>query len=258
MKTIVLKCGGSVLDELSPAFFDGLRSLMEDGYMPVLVHGGGPAINSMLSLYQIPSKFQNGLRVTCEKTMEVVEMVLSGQTNRQLVRLLEHHDLTAVGLNGSDGKCLQAEYINKEELGFVGQITAVNKKMIEKLLVDRIIPVITPIAASMEETGARMNVNADYAAAAVAKALNAERCLFVTNVDGILVEGQLVEEATESDIQSFIAEGHIYGGMIPKVESALSVLGNGIEKVMIVSGKKAFYQSGIWTGTAITSKERVF
>ncbi|WP_121609606.1 acetylglutamate kinase [Mesobacillus foraminis] len=258
MKTIVLKCGGSVLDELSPAFFDGLRSLMEDGYMPVLVHGGGPAINSMLSLYQIPSKFQNGLRVTCEKTMEVVEMVLSGQTNRQLVRLFEHHDLTAVGLNGSDGKCLQAEYINKEELGFVGQITAVNKKMIEKLLVDRIIPVITPIAASMEETGARMNVNADYAAAAVAKALNAERCLFVTNVDGILVEGQLVEEATESDIQSFISDGHIYGGMIPKVESALSVLGNGIEKVMIVSGKKSFYQSGIWTGTAITSKERVF
>lgn len=257
MKTIVLKCGGSVLDELSPAFFDGLRSLMEDGYMPVLVHGGGPAINSMLGLYQIPSKFHNGLRVTCEKTMEVVEMVLSGQTNRQLVRLLECNDLPAIGLNGSDGKCLQAEYINKEELGYVGQITKVNNRMIEKLLEDRLIPVITPIAASFDGSGSRMNVNADYAAAAVAKALNAERCLFVTNVDGILVENQLVKEATESDIKTYIADGHIYGGMIPKVESALSVLGNGIEKVMIVSGKKAFYQSGAWAGTAITSKERV-
>ncbi|MGM0902409.1 MAG: acetylglutamate kinase [Bacillota bacterium] len=255
MKTIVIKCGGSVLDELSPAFFDALHSLKNDGYHPVIVHGGGPAINAMLDLYKIDSKFHNGLRVTCEKTMEVVEMVLSGKTNRQLVSLLAEGGLDAIGLNGSDGGCLVADFINKEELGFVGTVTMVNKELINKLIESELIPVITPIGAS--EDGNRLNINADYAAAAVAKALGAERCLFVTNVDGILVEGELIEETSSSEIQEYIASGHIYGGMIPKVESAISVLDKGINRVMIVSGKKAFYKNREWAGTAITSKERV-
>lgn len=255
MKTIVIKCGGSVLDELSPAFFDALHSLKNDGYMPVIVHGGGNAINAMLDLYNIDAKFHNGLRVTCEKTMEIVEMVLSGKTNRQLVKLMADSGLNAIGLNGSDGGCLVATYINKEQLGFVGTVTMVNKDLINKLLDSDLIPVITPIGTS--EDGDRLNINADYAAAAVARALGAERCLFVTNVEGILVEGELIEETSASEIQEYIADGHIYGGMIPKVESAISVLNTGINQVMIVSGKNAFYQNGEWAGTAITNKERV-
>jgi acetylglutamate kinase len=255
MKSIVIKCGGSVLDELSPAFFEAIHSLINNGYKPVIVHGGGPAINAMLDLYKIDSKFHNGLRVTCDKTMEVVEMVLSGKTNRQLVSLLAEGGLDAIGLNGSDGGCLVADFINKEELGFVGTVTMVNKGIINKLMDSELIPVITPIGAT--EEGYRLNINADYAAAAVAKALDAERCIFVTNVEGILIEGELIEETSTTEIQEYISAGHIYGGMIPKVESAISALDKGINQVMIVSGKKAFYQKGEWIGTAITNKERV-
>jgi acetylglutamate kinase len=254
-KKIIIKCGGSVLDELSSAFFESIHSLIKHGYEPVIVHGGGPAINAMLELYQIEPKFHNGLRVTCEKTMEVVEMVLSGKTNRQLVNLLEENGLNAIGLNGSDGKCLVADYINKAELGLVGYITMVNGSVIEKLTEEGLIPVITPVAVSSE--GSRLNINADYAAAAVAKALGAERCLFVTNVDGIMIDGNLVAEASVSDIKTYISEGHIYGGMIPKVESAVSVLEKGIDKVMIVSGTKTFYQGGAWSGTSIIGKAGV-
>lgn len=255
MNTIVIKCGGSVLDELSSSFFAGLESLIANGYQPVIVHGGGPAINKMLDLYKIESKFHQGLRVTDEETMEVVEMVLSGKTNRQLVALLQSNQISAMGINGSDGGILQAEYIDKEQLGLVGEVTEVQTDFIEKVISEGMIPVITPIASAAD--GARLNVNADYAAAAVAKALHAERCLFVTNVDGILVEEKLVEETSPSQIQEYIEEGHIYGGMIPKVESAVSVLQQGIEKVMIVSGKKAFYENGKWNGTVITNEARV-
>ena len=183
-------------------------------------------------------------------------MVLSGKTNRQLVGLLEENGLDAVGLNGSDSKCLQADYLNKEELGYVGQVTMVKQAMITRLLKDQHIPVITPIAVAPD--GSKLNINADYAAAAIAKALNAERCIFVTNVDGILIEGKLVPDASVAEITNYINTGEIYGGMIPKVESAISVLDEGIEKVMIVSGKNPFYQDGDWTGTAINRKERVY
>jgi acetylglutamate kinase len=131
----------------------------------------------------------------------------------------------------------------------------VNGSVIEKLAGEGLIPVITPIAVSSE--GSRLNINADYAAAAVAKALEAERCLFVTNVDGILIEGTLVAEASVSDIKTYISKGDIYGGMIPKVESAVSILEKGIDKVMIVSGTKAFYQDGAWSGTSIIGEAGV-
>ncbi|MCM3586130.1 acetylglutamate kinase [Mesobacillus maritimus] len=255
MKAVVIKCGGSVLDELSPNFFEAIHSLKKDGYSPVIVHGGGPAINAMLDLHQIDSKFHNGLRVTNGETMEIVEMVLSGKTNRQLVRLLEKNNLNAIGVNGSDGKCLVADYINKEALGLVGRVTYVNKALLFKMIESDLIPVITPIGASRD--GYRLNINADYAAAAVASAIKAERCLFVTNVDGILINGEVVKQTTASEIHEFIEAGHIYGGMIPKVESALSVLTEGMNQVMIVSGKKAFYHQGGWEGTAITNKAGV-
>ncbi len=256
METVVIKCGGSVLEDLNDNFFNSLRELKEAGLYPVIVHGGGPAINSMLDLYEIPAEFKNGLRVTCEKTMEIVEMVLSGQTNRKLCSMLMKRDFNALGINGSDGLCLQADFIDKQSLGYVGNITHVNNDLIMLAVNNGYIPVITPIGIA--EDGSKLNINGDYAAASIAKALKAERCAFVTNVDGILINGELVSEITDSEIENYITEGSIYGGMVPKVKSALSATAAGVDTVMIISGKKQFYKNNCWHGTAIAAKEEVF
>ncbi|MCM3573176.1 acetylglutamate kinase [Mesobacillus subterraneus] len=256
METVVIKCGGSVLEELNDDFFNSLKELMEDGFYPVIVHGGGPAINYMLDIYEIPAVFKNGLRVTCEKTIGIVEMVLSGQTNRQLCSMLMKQDFNALGINGSDGLCLQAEYIDKQSLGYVGAIIQVNTDLIMLALQNGYIPVITPIGIAKD--GSKLNINGDYAAASIAKALKAERCAFVTNVDGVLIDGKLVTEMTDSQIESYISDGSIYGGMVPKVKSALTATAAGVDTVMIISGKKRFYKNNCWHGTAIAAKEEVF
>ncbi len=256
METVVIKCGGSVLEELNDDFFNSLKELMEDGFYPVIVHGGGPAINYMLDIYEIPTVFKDGLRVTCEKTIGIVEMVLSGQTNRQLCSMLMKQDFNALGINGSDGLCLQAEYIDKQSLGYVGAIIQVNTDLIMLALQNGYIPVITPIGIAKD--GSKLNINGDYAAASIAKALKAERCAFVTNVDGVLIDGKLVTEMTDSQIESYISDGSIYGGMVPKVKSALTATAAGVDTVMIISGKKRFYKNNCWHGTAIAAKEEVF
>ncbi|WP_319801581.1 acetylglutamate kinase [Mesobacillus jeotgali] len=253
---MVIKCGGSVLEELNDNFFNSLKELMEDGFYPVIVHGGGPAINYMLDLYGIPAVFKEGLRVTCEKTIGIVEMVLSGQTNRRLCSMLMKQDFNALGINGSDGLCLQAEYIDKQSLGYVGSITQVNTDLIMLALQNGYIPVITPIGIAKD--GSKLNINGDYAAASIAKALKAERCAFVTNVDGVQIDGKLVTEMTDSQIESYISDGSIYGGMVPKVKSALTATAAGVDPVMIISGKKRFYKNNCWHGTAIAAKEEVF
>src|SRR3954470_24353778 len=171
MKKIVIKCGGSILDELTSDFFSSLKQLQERGYQLIFVHGGGPDINNMLSMYQVEPEFYNGLRKTTEKTLEVVELVLSGQTNRKLVQKLTENGFQAIGLNGSDGGCLQADFIDQESLGVVGEIIEVNDKLITILLQEGLIPVVTPIAVN--KNGQKLNINADYAAAAVANAVGA-------------------------------------------------------------------------------------
>lgn len=256
METVVIKCGGSVLEDLNDNFFHSLKELIQDGVYPVIVHGGGPAINSMLEFYKIETKFKEGLRVTCEKAFEIVEMVLSGQTNRQLCSMLMMNDFNALGINGSDGRCLQAEFIDKQDLGFVGTITHVNTDLIMLAINNGYIPVITPIGIT--EDGSKLNINGDYAAASIAKALKAERCAFVTNVDGILINGELVSEMTDSQIENYITDGSIYGGMVPKVKSALSATKAGVDTVMIISGKRQFFKNNCWHGTAISAKEGVY
>lgn len=255
MKNVVIKCGGSVLDELTDDFFDSLTDLMENGYHPVIVHGGGPAITKLLDLYKIPTRFEDGLRVTCERTMEVAEMVLSGQTNRQLCGMLSRKGFNALGINGSDGGCLQGTYLDQDNLGFVGTVTNVRTELIFMAINHGYIPVITPIAAA--EDGGRLNINGDYAAAAIAKALKAERCSFVTNVDGILIDGEMISQLTDQDVEGYIADGNIYGGMVPKVKSALAAISAGVDTVMIMSGKKRFYKQGSWLGTSIAAAERI-
>ncbi|NMD70811.1 acetylglutamate kinase [Bacillus sp. DNRA2] len=253
MKIVVIKLGGSVIDELASGFYQSLNELQNQGYKLVFVHGGGPDINEMLALYNVKPEFVNGLRKTGLDTLKVVEMTLAGQTNRKLVSLLSSHNFNAIGINGSDGKLLNAEFINQEELGYVGEITEVNTNLLQLLIAQNYIPVVTPIGISKD--CAKLNINADYAAAAVAKALNAEQCLFVTNVDGVLIEGKLAECLTASEINTYIENGEISGGMIPKVQSALATVEKGVDSVMIVSGKNPFYQNEKWHGTSVTKKE---
>ncbi|MGG3467439.1 acetylglutamate kinase [Neobacillus pocheonensis] len=255
MKYIVIKCGGSVLDELTPSFFTSLSELKNLGYNLVFVHGGGPDINGMLELFNVKPQFENGLRKTDERTLKIAEMVLSGYTNRKLVEMLQHHNLSAVGINGSDGYCLQADYINLEELGFVGEIRKVNPQILYLAINGNYIPVITPIGIT--EDGKKLNINADYAAAEVAKALHAEQCLFVTDVNGVMIKGSITSSLSKQEVDTYISNGEIHGGMIPKVQSALNAVETGVNSVMIVSGKKPFYENGKWNGTRIYHKEAI-
>ncbi|WP_342046067.1 acetylglutamate kinase [Bacillus sp. OTU530] len=255
MKYIVIKCGGSIIDELTSAFFTSLSELKKQGYKLVFVHGGGPDINEMLELFNLKPQYVNGLRKTDEQTLKIAEMILSGQTNRKLVAILQQHQFSAIGINGSDGDCLQADYLNREELGFVGEISKVNTEFLELVVNGNYIPVITPIGIT--KNGEKININADYAAAEVANALHAEQCLFVTNVDGVFIEGSLARNLSKQEVNTYIANGEISGGMIPKVQSALNAVGKGVESVMIVSGQKTFFENGKWNGTRIYHKEPI-
>lgn len=255
MKYIVIKCGGSVLDELTSSFFTSLSELEKQGFKLVFVHGGGPDINGMLELFNVKPQFVNGLRKTDEQTLKIAEMILSGQTNRKLVAMLQQHQLPAIGINGSDGDCLQVDFISREKLGFVGKIRKVNTEYLQLAVNGNYIPVITPIGIT--ENGEKLNINADYAAAEVAKALDAEHCLFVTNVDGVFIEGSLASDLSKQEVHTYIANDEISGGMIPKVQSALNAVEKGVNSVMIVSGKKLFYENGKWNGTRIYHKEAI-
>lgn len=256
MKTVLIKCGGSVIDELTPAFFTSLKELKSSGYQIIIVHGGGPDINQALDLYQIPHEFQNGLRRTSLEAMEVVEMVLSGKTNRKLVGMLDSNGFKAFGFNGSDGRLLQADYIDKEVLGYVGEIIKVNTEILSMLMQEDYIPVITPIGCTND--GIKLNINADFAAAAVANAIQAEHCLFVTDVEGIMIDGNLISQLDTDEIEHYINNGEITGGMIPKVTSASAAINKGLGSVMIVSGRKQFFSQANWTGTEIKAKAGIF
>lgn len=256
MKSIVIKCGGSVMDELSPLFFESLTELKNKGYRLVFVHGGGPAINKVLELYQVPHQFENGLRKTTPEVMEIAEMVLAGQSNRKLTALLSKYRFKAFGVNGSDAGLFKGEFLNKEQLGFVGEITSVNIDILNMLFKEDIVPVITPIAVT--ENGTKLNVNADYAAAAVASAIKADHCIFVTDVKGIFIDGNLSPNLDIEEIEQHIKAEKITGGMIPKVTSATKAISKGLKSVMIVSGKDKFYEKSKWIGTNVSAKKEVF
>ena len=253
MKRIVIKCGGSIMNELTPLFFESLIDLKNKGYQLIFVHGGGPAINKMLRLYDVPLQFEDGLRKTTSEVMEIVEMVLAGESNRKLTALLESQGFKTFGLNGSDGGLLEAEFINEEKLGFVGDITSVNHEILELFLQKDYIPVITPIAVTKQ--GIKLNTNADYAAAAIANAIGADQCIFVTDVDGIIIDEALSPQLDTDEVKQYIQSGDITGGMIPKVKSALTAIEKGIKSVMIVSGKNKIFSDSNWIGTKICAKE---
>jgi acetylglutamate kinase len=239
MKRFVIKCGGSTLAALPAPFFADLTRLQAAGAQPVIVHGGGPAINQTLRLLGIESRFVGGLRVTTAETLDVVEMVLAGQINKSIVTRLQASGAQAIGISGIDGRLIEAEPVaNRDEVGFVGNVKRVRRDLIDGLCAMGQIPVIAPIG--IDAAGQRYNINADTAAGAVASALGVERLIVVTDVPGILkkIDGEqrLLPVVTVAEVEAMIASGEIWGGMIPKVRAAMECLDGGVKEVQIVSG----------------------
>lgn len=234
-KVIVLKCGGSALDDLSTSFFENIQFLQAAGLQPVIVHGGGPAIQHMLDRLDIASEFVDGLRKTTPEMMEIVEMVLVGHVNPALTRKMNQLGLNALGVSGTDLHLLEAKPIDLDKYGLVGEIVNVNTKWLKQLFQSGVVPVISPIGIGKDNQ--IYNINADTAAGAIASALGAEQLVFVTDVPGILKDGKLLEVVTTSEVEKLIEDGTIYGGMIPKVKAALHGIYGNVKQVMIVNGK---------------------
>ncbi|WP_281882998.1 acetylglutamate kinase [Paenibacillus sp. YYML68] len=253
----VMKCGGSTLAALPDVFFEDLHKLHAEGLTPVIVHGGGPAISGTLGKLGIETEFVNGLRKTNEDVLDVVEMVLSGQINKQIVRKIQLAGAKAIGLSGVDGTLIQAKPVaNADEVGLVGDVTSVNAELIRGVVAMGCIPVIAPVGIGADGAQ-RYNINADTAAGAVASQLGVERMIVVTDVPGIMknVDGEkrVLPAVTVQEIEDMIASGDIYGGMIPKVRAAVQCIQGDVREVVIVDGSvpevlsKALKQGNIGT-----------
>ena len=230
---MVIKLGGSTLEGLNEAFFRNFKALQDEGYQLIITHGGGPAINRELAKANITSHTVNGLRVTGEDMIDIVQSTLIGKVNPALVHELNAAGITAVGLNGFDGTLLESTYLDKETYGFVGEVTNVNTALLDALTAVGIVPVIACIGATKE--GQALNINGDTVASEIALAVKAESLLLVTDVSGIRINDEYQKEVTEAHINRWIEEGHIYGGMIPKVQGAVACLHAGIPSVQIVN-----------------------
>ncbi|MGG0814109.1 acetylglutamate kinase [Paenibacillus alvei] len=257
VKRFVMKCGGSTLAALPDSFYEQLQQLQEEGTVPVIVHGGGPAISGMLDKLGIESEFIGGLRKTDEAVLDVVEMVLVGQINKQIVRRLTQVGAKAIGLSGTDGGLIQAEPVsNVDQVGYVGDVTQVRAALLTGLIDMNYMPVIAPIG--LDGTGQRYNINADTAAGAVAAHLGAEQLIVVTDVPGIMrntPEGKVVLPiVTTVDIEAMIASGEIYGGMIPKVQAAMKCLEGGVQEVVIADGAESDVLRRLMAGEPIGTR----
>lgn len=236
-ETVVIKYGGHAMgqEEAARAFARDIVLLEQTAINPVVVHGGGPQIASMLKRLGIESKFSGGLRVTDAATVEVVEMVLAGTINKQIVSHINQAGGKAVGMSGKDGNMVIAKQINPE-LGFVGEPDKINTAVLDQLLGRELIPVLAPTAAGPK--GETFNVNADTFAGYIAGALKAKRLLLLTDVPGVLDKSKkLIEDLSVNDVRKLIADGTISGGMIPKVETCITALDQGVEGVVILDGQ---------------------
>lgn len=233
-KTLVIKLGGSTLEHNRPVLQD-IVWLYKLGIRPVLVHGGGPYINEWLAKLQLPTRFENGLRVTDAPTLEVVRMVLMGQVNSGLVLMASQLGGKAVGLSGTDGRMIQAR-IADERLGFVGEVEEVDPTPVQALIEQGYIPIIAPLGEGPDSTC--LNINADLVASHLAGALNAEKLIFLSNVVGICrSDGSLISELHEEEARQLIEQGVINGGMIPKVDACLEAL-KIVPRIHIVDGRE--------------------
>lgn len=249
-RTVIVKYGGHVMGDpdLGRAFARDIALLKQSGINPVVIHGGGPQIAQILEKMGIESRFENGLRVTDEKTLQIVEMVLAGSINKEIVALINAEGEWAIGLCGKDGNMVFAEKMRRSvidphsniervvDLGFVGEPVEIDRTLLDLLARSEMIPVIAPVAPGRD--GHTYNINADIFAGAIAGALKAKRLLVLTDVPGVLDrDGKLLKELTVAQARQLIEEKVISGGMIPKVETCIDAIQHGVEGVVILNGK---------------------
>ena len=256
--TIVIKYGGHAMDkpDLSAAFADSLARLAAQGMRFVVVHGGGPQINALLTRLNIASRFEQGLRVTDDATMQAVEMVLCGQVNKAVVTQFAQHGVRAVGISGKDAQLLQARQISPV-FGLVGEVETVDAAVLETLLNGGFLPVVAPVARGPE--GESLNINADTAAGAIAGALQAAYFVLVSDVPGVLDKDNILLPALDrARIDLLKRDGVIYGGMIPKVDACLHALDAGCARALILDGRapaslERYLLQGEPLGTVVTA-----
>ena len=259
-KIVVIKYGGAAQTspELKEKFAEDVLLMHLVGLRPVVVHGGGPRITEMLTKLDIPTEFVDGQRVTTPEVMRIVEMVLCGEVNNEIVSLLNAHGAKAIGINGKDAHFMKAEPKEHAKWGLTGTITTVNPDVIHKMIAEKFIPVIAPIASDDELGHPGYNINADFAAANIAKALGADKVIFMTDTAGVLdKEMTLLSSLTEGDVNALKVDGTIHGGMVPKVDACLEAIDGGVKKAHIIDGRiehamllELFTEEGI--GTEIT------
>ena len=269
-KTIVVKFGGNAMidEDLKNSFARDIVMMKLVGMNPVVVHGGGPQIGDLLTKLNIDSHFVNGMRVTDTATMNVVEMVLGGSVNKDIVNLISQNGGQAIGLTGKDGKLIQAKQLKVThqtpemlapeiiDIGHVGEVSAINTDVLDMLRNSNFIPVIAPIG--VDDEGNSYNINADLVAGKVAEVLQAEKLMLLTNTAGLLdKEGNLLTGLSTSQVDELIADGTIYGGMLPKIACALDAVKGGVKRAHIIDGRvnhatllEIFTDQGV--GTLIT------
>ena len=260
-KVIVVKYGGSAMvdEELKRRVIEDVTLLKLVGFKPIIVHGGGKEISSMVSRLGMEPKFVNGLRVTDAETMEIAEMVL-GKVNKSLVQLVESLGVRAIGISGKDGALLRVnkKYSNGEDIGFVGDVKEVNAQILWDLLEKDFLPIVCPIG--LDDDFNTYNINADDAACAIAQAMEAEKLAFLTDIEGVYKDPKdpetLIPVLPISEAEKLMSEGYIGGGMLPKIQNCIDAVNSGVSKVHILDGRiphclllEIFTNKGI--GTAI-------
>lgn len=264
-KTIVVKYGGNAMidDDLENSFARDVVLMKAVGMNPIVVHGGGPQIDDLLKKLNIQSNFVQGMRVTDARTMDVVEMVLGGSVNNHIVSLINKNGGKAVGLTGKDGDFLYAKKMalpDQSDLGHVGEVDHINTQIVDLLVRSDFIPVIAPIG--VDEDGKTYNINADLVAGKVAEAVHAEKLILLTNIAGLQdKQGNILTGLNTEQVDALIADGTIYGGMLPKIACALSAVKQGVASAHIIDGRVAhavlleiFTDKGV--GTLITNQQQ--
>ena len=272
-KTIVVKYGGNAMTDetLKNSFARDMVMLKLIGINPIVIHGGGPQIGDMLEKLNIKSEFINGMRVTTTEAMDVVEMVLGGQVNKDIVNLINQNGGKAIGLTGKDGQLLHAKKLQVTrqtpdmlapeiiDIGHVGEVTRVNTQVLDMLSHSDFIPVIAPIGVDAD--GASYNINADLVAGKVAEVLRAEKLILLTNISGLQDKsGEVLTGLSTQEVDDLIADGTIYGGMLPKIQCALDAVHAGVTSAHIIDGRvpnstllELFTDEGV--GTLITNRK---
>lgn len=271
-KTFVVKFGGNAMidDELKTNFARDIVLMKLVGINPIVVHGGGPQIGSLLDKLNIESSFIDGMRVTDSATMDVVEMVLGGAVNKEIVSLINQNGGSAIGVTGKDGNLIRAKQMKVKkaspdlaapeiiDIGHVGEVTAINVEMLDILSNSNFIPVVAPIGVGSD--GQSYNINADLVAGKIAEVTGAEKLLLLTNISGVQDKnGNILTGLSTQDVDELIADGTIYGGMLPKIRCALSAVNSGVQSSHIIDGRvphsvllEIFSDTGV--GTLISNK----